>query len=256
MPVVVPDVLLIPYGVAEWSPDGISLEGFSARTLRLRTVFPCAAINRAARTPLRFNNSRYDFGFAPSAQAGADEAGVVEEYLKGLCRPWDNLSTQFLDAYFRFVSHLIEEQRDVLTSRLQPYAGLYDYRDWFFSAPKPLPRAHLHAPEGGGISTAGASGTAGATGVAADFVRVDFAFWLGDRLVAAQSAQSLLTPKRAKEQTDRLRLASIEVIMFGPADLTGGKARDLFTHLLGPSLAFWEGHVLPAGPFRPSLLDE
>ena len=246
MAVVVPDVLVIPYGVAEWSPGGISLEGFSVRALRLRTTFPCAAINRAAREPLRLNNSRYDFGFAPDAQAGAaDERGHVKEYLKGLCRPWDNLSTQFLDAYFRFVSDLVEEHKDVLAARLAPYAGLYDYRDWFFSAPKPLPRAHLHAPQEGG-----------AAGTAADFARVDFAFWLGDRLVAAQSSQGFLTPKKAKEQTDRLRLAGIEVVSFGPADLAGDRARDFFTRLLGPSLTFWEGETLPAGPFWSALLDD
>ena len=249
---VVPEVLLIPYGVAEWSPDGISLEGFSTRTLRLRTAFPCAAINRAAREPLRFNNSRYDFGLAPNAQAGAaDEASFIKDYLTSLCRPWDNLSTQFLDAYFRFVSDLVDEHRDALAARLELYAGLYDYRAWLFSAPKPLPRAHIHAPH-----DAGAAATTGTSGTAGDFTRTDFAFWLGDRLVAAQSSQGFLTPKKAKEQTDRLRLAGVEVVMFGPADLADGKARDLFTSILGSSLAFWGGEALPSGPFRPPLLDD
>jgi hypothetical protein len=246
VPVTVSDVLLIPYGVAEWSPDGISLDGFSMRAMRLHTDFPCAAVNRAARVPLRFNNSRYDFGFAANAQAGAaDGTSSIKEYLKGLCRPWDNLSTQFLEAYFRSIFDLLDQHRDVLAARLAPYAGLYNERDWFFSAPKPLPRAHLHAPQKGG-----------AAGAASDFMRVDFAFWLGDRLVAAQSSQGFLTPRKAKEQTDRLRLAGIDVIMFGPADLAEGKARDLFTRLLGSSLAFWESEALPSGPFRPALLDE
>ena len=247
MPVTVPDVLLIPYGVADWSPDGITLEGFSTRALRLRAAFPCAAINRAARAPLRFNNSRYDLGLAPNAQAGAtDDAALVKEYLKGLCRPWDNLSTQFLDAYFRLVSDLLDEQRDALAARLEPYAGLYNYSDWFFSASKPLPRAHLHAPLDRSAGAAGAS----------DFARVDFAFWLGDRLVAAQSSQGFLTPKKAKEQTDRLRVAGIDVVTFGPTDLAGGKAREFFTSLLGSALASWESEVLPSGPFRPMLLDK
>jgi len=154
-----------------------------------------------------------------------------------------------LDAYFRFLSDVIEEQRDDLAARLAPYAGLYDYRDWLFSAPKPLPRAHLHAPQDGAA--------AGAPFGAADFVRVDFAFWLGDRLVAVQSAGSALTPKKAREQTDRLRLAGVEVVPFSPGDLAGGKAREFFGRILG-SLAqsFWNGDVLPAGPFRTALLDE
>ena len=248
MAVAIPDVLVIPYGVAEWSPDGISLEGFSVRSLRLRTAFPCATINRATREPLRFNTSRYDFGFTPNAQTGAsNEADLVKDYLKGLCRPWDNLATGFIDTYFRFLSDLLDEHRQILAAKLTPYAGLYDYRDWLFSAPKPLPRAHLHAPE---------PGASGAPLAADAFVRVDFVFWLGDRLVAAQSAGSALTPKKAREQMDRLRLAGIHVVPFGAADLTGGKPRDLFTRLLGPSLHFWEGQALPAGPFRPAMLDE
>jgi hypothetical protein len=239
-------VLLIPYGTAEWSLDGVAIEGFTGRSLRLRTAFPCAAVNRAAREPLRLNNSRYDRAFAPTAQAGdAGEAGIVLDYLKGLCRPWDNLAAGFLDAYFRFLSDVIDEQRDALAARLAPYAGLYDYRDWLFSAPKPLPRAHLHAPR-----------DAGTPGAPDDFVRVDFAFWLGDRLVAAQSAGSALTPKKAREQTERLRMAGVEVVSLSPPDLAGVKARELFARILGPSGTFWDGDVLPAGPFRTALLDE
>jgi hypothetical protein len=241
------DVLLIPYGVAEWSLDGIAIEGFSTRALRLRAAFPCAAINRAAREPLRFNTSRYEAGFAPTMPAGAaDDATLVKDYLKGLCRPWDKVASQFLDAYFQFAVDLVEEQKDALRARLEPFAGLYTYSDWFFSAPKPLPRAHLHAPQAG----------AATAGSAAAFVPVDFAFWLGDRLVAVQSSQSALTPKKAKERADRLRVAGIEAVTFAPADLAGAKARELFTRLLGPSLPFWEGQPLPRGPFQPSLLED
>jgi hypothetical protein len=248
--VIVPDILLIPYGVAEWSPDGIALDRFAGRGLRLRTAFPCAAINRATREPLRFNNSRYDFGFAPDAAAGAEgEAAVLREYLKGMCKPWDNVSVQFLDAYFRFVAEGLKQDTEALAARLAPYAGLYDPKDFLFSAPKPLPRAHLHAP------TPGASASAGAMDPG-DFLRVDFAFWLGDRLAAAQSAQSFLTPKRAKEHTDRLRLAGVDVHLFGPADLAGDRARDFFTRLLGAAAKFWESEPVPSGPFRSALLDE
>jgi hypothetical protein len=241
-----PDVLLIPYGTAEAPPDGIAVEGFTTRSLRLRAPFPCAAVNRLARHPLRLNNSRYDLGSTPDVQAVAgDRAAVLRVYLKSLCRPWDNLATGFLDAYFGFVADAIERNAGALAERLAPYAGLYDPRDWLFSAPKPLPRAHLHAPP-----------ASGAEGSAADFIRVDFAFWLGDRLVAAQSAGAALTPRKAKEQAERLRLAGVEVIPFGPADLARDGGRDLFARILGPCLAFWEGDVLPAGPFRTALLDD
>jgi hypothetical protein len=248
--ITVADVLLVPYGVAEWSPDGIALDGFTGRTLRLRTTFPCAAINRALREPLRLNSSRYDFGFAPAAAAGpADEAGIVKEYLKGLCKPWDNLSVQFLDAYFRCASDLVLQHKDALATRLAPFAGLYDPKDFLFSAPKPLPRAHVHAPA--------QAARPNVTPIdPADFLRVDFAFWLGDRLVAVQAAQSFLTPKKAKEHADRLRIAGVEVVLFTPADLAGDRAENFFTRLLGAAAAFWEGEPVPSGPFRSALLDE
>jgi hypothetical protein len=247
MAVALADVLLIPYGVAEWSPDGISLEGFSGRALRLSTAFPCAAVNRAQGAPLRFNNSRYDLASTPNAESAAkDVREILKDHLKSLCRPWDNLATRFLEAYFEVVTDIVEEQRHTLVEQLAPYAGLYDYGDWFFSAPKPLPRAHLHAP---------AEASAGPIATA-DFVRVDFALWLGDRLVAAQSPQASLTPKKAREQSDRLRLAGVDLIPFGASDLTGQGARDFFMRVLGSSATFWKGEPLPSGPFRPSILEE
>jgi hypothetical protein len=178
---------------------------------------------------------------------------LLKDYLKGLCRAWDNLSAQFLDAYFQFLSDVVEAQRDVLAGALAPYAGLYDYKDWFFSAPKPLPRAHLHAPVEAGAARLAGPGSGPA---AADYARVDFAFWLGDRLVAAQSSASFLTPKKAREHEERLRLAGVEVVQFGAADLAGDKVRELFTRILGGSLAFWEGEALPSGPFSPTFFDE
>jgi hypothetical protein len=247
MAVALADVLLIPYGIAEWSPDGISLEGFSGRILRLSTAFPCAAVNRARGEPLRFNNSRYDLASAPNPEgASMDVRDVLKYHLKSLCRAWDNLSTRFLDGYFEFLTDTVEGHRDALVEQLAPYAGLYDYRDWFFSAPKPLPRAHLYAPAEG--STAQIA--------TADFVPVDFAFWLGDRLVAAQSPQGSLTPKRGREQSDRLRLAGIDLFSFGLTDLTGQAARDFFMRVLGSSVPFWEGEPLPSGPFRAPILEE
>jgi hypothetical protein len=244
MPVAIPQVLVIPYGTAEWSLAGFSVEGFSTSSLRLRAPFPCVAINRAAGEPLRLNNTPYEFGFVPNLDAGAEPAMVLKDYLKGLCRPWDNLGAGFVEAYFRFISDVVEEHNVALAAKLGGYEGLYDYRDWLFSAPIPLPRAHLPAPP-----------EAGATGTPADFVRVDFAFWLGDRLVAAHSAQSALTPRRAREYADRLRLAGIEVVPFAAADLAGD-ARGLFTRVLSRALAFWEGDVLPVGPFRSPALEE
>ena len=245
MALAIQDVLLIPYGTADWSFAGLAVEGFTSRTLRLAAAFPCAVIDLRGHEPLRLNNSRYALGFIPDLQGGADPAGIVQDYLKRLCSPWDRLSQRFLDAYFGFLAETIEENREVLRGRLEPYAGLYDYRDWLFSAPKPLPRAHLFAPQIPGSAVIDR----------ANFVPVDFAFWLGCGVRAVVSAQSAPTPRKAKEQGDRLRQAGIEVVTLGPTDLADAR-RDVFRRILSPTPAFWEGETLPTGPFRPAALDE
>ena len=245
MVLAVQDLLLIPYGTAEWSFAGVSVEGFTSRTLRLAAPFPCAVVDLRRREPLRLNNSRYDLGLVPDLQGGTDPAGIVRDYLKRLCSPWDRLSQGFVDAYFGFLAETVEQNREVLRGRLAPYAGLYDYRDWLFSAPKPLPRAHLFAPQAPGSAVIDR----------ADFVHVDFAFWLGRGLRAVVSAQSAPTPRKAKELADRLRQAGIDAVTLQPTDLDAS-GRNFFEKVLSPIPAFWESETLPMGPFRPVALDE
>jgi hypothetical protein len=117
-----------------------------------------------------------------------------------------------------------------------------------FSAPKPLPRAHVFAP--------GASGLASATSLAAeDFVAVDFAFWTGAELVVVNSSQTNLTPRKARERTERLEAANIRTLTVSPQDLEGDAAGAFFTSALAPVLpAFWAAEPIPVGPFRATGL--
>ena len=133
-----------------------------------------------------------------------------------------------------------------MRERLAPFAGLYDAAHWLFSAPRPFPRAHLFAPLAQPSATLSPD----------DFVAVDFAFFLGPALVAMLPAQSGLTPKKARERSERLGRAGVHVATFGAADLDAG-ASILFSRALSPRLpAFWDSDPVPMGPFRPAGIEE
>jgi hypothetical protein len=222
MIVTLPDVVLVPYGCDRLSADA-----------------PFVSIDRSSGEPLRLNTSQYEPALAPDLQmSGDDQAAYLRDYLKRLCRPWDGLSVKFLDWYFASLAAHVDANRAQLTARLGAAAGLYRADDWLFSAPIPLPRAHLRV----------SAGEAGGD----ELVQVDFAFWLGQRFVAARSAAAISTPRKAAEQDARLRAAAVDVVRLTPNDLTA-PCSPLFSRLLPSPQDFWSGQKLPMGPFRPEL---
>jgi hypothetical protein len=85
-------------------------------------------------------------------------------------------------------------------------------------------------------------------------VQVDFAFWLGERMVAVLSQPGVLTPAKACERLARLEQAGVAAIHFTAEDL----AKDptvLFNRIIGDYGALLEGaDTVPIGPFRPQIL--
>ena len=217
--------LVIPYGLAEL-PPGCPADWSTASPL----PFPCELIDAGAGRPLKLNNGRYGGDFPAGS---ADPFDAIRQHLSGLCGTWSRTPQRFLEHYFTEVEAVVEEARDELSLILSPYHGLFTYRDWRYSAPKPLPRAFLPLSDA--------------------FLQVEFAFWLGDRLLAVQSELGALTPRAAAERTARLARAGIESVSYGLADLVPGN-RALLTQILGrQGLAFWSGEILPAGPLRPDV---
>jgi len=205
--------------------------------------FPCAAIDMSNKKPLRLNSEVFSVAANFNVPQGATPLTVLSNHLKGLCRTWDRLSLRFLDGYFEHIADMLGVHRDAITTKLAPFAGLYAVEDWTFSAPKPLPRAHLYAPRN--------DSTAWDTD---DFVQVDFAFWLGERMVAVLSKPGALTPARAGERLARLEQADVATVYFTAEDL----AKDptvLFNRIIGDYGALLEGaDTVPIGPFRPQIL--
>lgn len=227
---------LIPYGVDSWSPDRMSLSRLTLDGFEIAADFPFTLIDRPG-TPLRLNNCGLELPAAGPFEAEATPVERVATHLTRLCSQWNLSGGRFIERYFAFLNHQIATHRSVLEERLAPFDGLFRAEDFVYSAPVPLPRAFLHAPEPG-VADKGAD----------DFVQVDFAFWLGSSMLAVLPAQSTLTPAATRRRKKRLAAAAIPIVTYGPADLAD-PGFGLYREILGPELsAFWEGETLPSAP--------
>ena len=240
------DVILVPYGVDTWPVGAISVRHLEDGSVQLDAPFPCAVINKAASKPLRLNSEALDPAANVSAPQSVTPLNLVKDRLKGFCRPWDRLSLQFVDGYFEHIAKMLGVHQDAIAKKLAPFVGLYKAEDWAFSAPKPLPRAHLAAPRD--------TGNVGWD--IDDFVQADFAFWLGDRAVAVLSQPEALTPARAKHRLARLEQAGVSVVHFNAENLTKDPAA-LFHRIIGDFGALLESAgAVPSSPFRPPELGD
>ncbi len=204
-------------------------------------------VDTVAGETLRLNDGQYEFATPPTpAEMGEPVAQL--EFLKRdsqrRCDLWNKRQKRFLDCYFEFVAGHVEDHRDSLLQSIAAFGDLYRYGDWMFSAPRPLPRAHLHAPHG----------TAATPFDPASMVGVDFAFWTGGGLLAIDLVGSETRGPRDKARRERLQGAGIAVVEMPQSALLDAPA---FAELLPASFhRFWQGQVLPCGPFRTTALQD
>jgi hypothetical protein len=247
MSTLLPGIRLMPFATDAWSPDLVRFTRQTRAGLEIAAPFPCVALDLASRTTLRLNNTRFDTDGMPDLSgSGGSEAMFIRDLIKRQCRPWDPQGHRLVDRYFEVLDELVRMHKTALAEKAAPFSGLYDANHWLFSAPRPYPRAHLFAPLEHPAPTLTPD----------DFVMVDFAFFLGPRLVAMLPAQSGLTPRKARERLERLERGGISVMSYGMTDL-GDDAVTFFTHALTPRLPqFWSEDPIPMGPFRPSGIEE
>jgi hypothetical protein len=142
---------------------------------------------------------------------------------------------RFLDLYFAFVAARARAEKAALQERLAWSDGLFDHRDWVFSALRPLPRARLASVDGTRLKPLG--------GV------VDFAFWTGNEAVTVEigSARASQSSAEASPGVAPVRLA--------PGDLES--VASCFSPSRFPEIffTFWWGEAWPASPFRPRGLE-
>lgn len=204
--------LAIPFGAAVPGPGTPTARAVPDRTLRFHDV---------------------DLGLPAHgslAALGATPRALVRAALLALARTWDALTRRFLERYLAFVDRAIARAADLVAARLTPFRGLYKAEDYAFSAPVPLPQAHL--PLG------------------ALRVPVDVLFWPAGP-AAALASPSPLTPGRARERHAQLEAAGVPVVTYTTAD---GDDDALFATLLGDDPVRLLGlDRPPVGPRAPFL---
>lgn len=243
-----PDQELIPYGASRLHPDAITAISVSGEKVALRCTIPHAIVTPKERKALRLNDGCYDFSgqAAPIDGPGApDSLDLLRSRIENLCDLWARPARAFVSQYFEWIASQVERHRIELERLLEPFGGLYGYRDWIYSAPAPLPWAWLHAP-----------GRRGDSPCAETFVPVDFAFWVGGGAVAVFVTGSESSTARSRERMGRLRDAGVMMV-----DIPGELVRSRPEGYLGDRLPaqfmrFWEGEKFPSGPFRNSMLEQ
>jgi hypothetical protein len=228
------DVLVIPYGTSA-SP----LDASGA----VEPGVPRVLIDRREHRPLRLNNAPYAFAEPPDPirLAALDERlGFLRDHLLSFCGLWDQLPRLFLTLYFHAVAAAIEANRASLEARAAASGGLFDYRDWSFSALCPLPEAHLPLPAGAVVPR----------------LRTDLAFWTGTTLVAVELLGAASTSRERQAALAALRQSGVAVIEIAGSELKRAGERALLVALPAPFWHFWEGETLPSSPFGRAALDE
>ena len=226
------DHLLIPYGVA--SLDAAQVD---AQDGPVRCPAPYISIDRNRREILRLNTGPYDFSEAPDLRAMTDahaQLDFLRDHLRQHCDLWARPPKLFLQCYFAFVAAQVAANEAPLTDKLAPYGSLFAVSDWALSAPRPLPRAQIAVEEA--------------------YWPVDFAFWLGDRVLAV-----ILQGSETSTQTDRARLCAlsdIEIVMIQSAGLARDGVDLLCRTLPATFQSFWDGEPMPSSPFKGTSLDD
>jgi len=189
--------------------------------------------------PLRLHHGPYDFRATPGLGTASDtetRLTLLHDHLHALCDLWQKAQHGFIDAYFGFIHAALEHDQNALTTELADYGGLYHYRDWAFSALRPLPRAQIPTDDG-------------------TFIAMDFAFWTGSGLVAVDLTSVQTPTKSRRNQLATLAQNGVAIIDVESARLADGGAAYLETLLPDPFHHFWQGEVLPQSPFKPNIMD-
>jgi hypothetical protein len=222
----------VPFGAAAWPLDRLAVIRAG------RAAGPPLAV-LVAGDVLRINGGALDLPPLPPTEADVPMAERIAAHLKQLSGGWNKTADRFIERYFAFLAGQIDRHRAGLAERLAAFDGLFEPGDFLFSAPLPLPQAFLFAP---------AEPRSDEEPTPEDFIKADFAFWLGARLVAVLLVPSPLTPMAARRQRGRLIAAGIQVADCSPADLDDPDCAWLAATLGPDGSRFWEGQTLPSAP--------
>lgn len=239
-----PDRLLVPYGT-EKIPANL-MEAHDAHRIAQsgvsvevgRPAAPAVSLELISGDSLPMSALRHPFSLPPIAQdlaRAASQLANLKEHLVKLCGLWSKPQVAFVEQYLAAVRKSVEGQKEALTSRIGDLAGLVELEHWCFSAPMPLPRAHLCLNDDGRLidPTGGRS------------IRVDFLFRDRGGLLAIDVSRGNLLAGRLRELAD-LERAGVRVKRMAVLPQTSE-----LLQTLGPDFSEFTGGVeLPRSPFR------
>ncbi len=236
--------LMIPYGT-DRVPKDLSQARATEQTLLHgekaevgRPGAPIVSLNLASSDALPMSALRHPFALPPMAQDlahGASQLECLRGHLIKLCGLWAKPQVAFIEAYVDAIKTHVETHKAELTARIGALAGLVEPAHWGFSAPMPLPRAHIFLDETGRLSDSEPTQS----------IRVDMLFCTQSGLLAVDLSRGNISGNRFRE-LETLERAGIRVLRI--PDLPNGN--DLLT-LLGPDFSdFTDGVDLPDSPFH------
>ena len=243
-----PDRLLIPYGVSRLMPRFFSVVRTADGSERVRCSIAHAVVRPAGCPSLRLSDAGALVTRPAAAPNPVDAVGtvsVLRAAFEELCGLWWPVGRRFVALYFELAERLVDEHRHELEAKLAEFGDLYEYRDWIYSAPAPLPRAWIPVNEAQAPAAAPES-----------FVACDFAFWTGDAVTAVfVTGTETLTPARL-ERTRRLRNAGVGIHEIPAAAMETQGPDALRERMPAAFLRSWERERYPSGPSWTDMAGE
>jgi hypothetical protein len=229
--------LLIPFGTAD-PRKAVDVGANSGRQGNLFSLAP-------ARTePLRLHHGPYDFRATPWLGAASDtetRLTLIHDHLRALCGLWDKNQRLLIDLYFDFITAELDRNALTLTAALSDFDNLYHYRDWAFSALRPLPRAHISTDDIDDKNT--------------PYVALDFAFYTGERLIGVTITGHQTATKSRVLELESLRHAGVDILEIHSGHLLANGVAYLGKTLPPVFHKFWVGEILPVSPFKSAAID-
>jgi hypothetical protein len=215
--------VIIPYGTNDWRPESNA---------------PRVEIDPAVKDPLRLNDGPYEFTDLPEkagSGSAAERMAILRDHTTGFCDAFAKRPKQFVALYFKFIDAVIAADRAEIAARVKPFGGLFTADDYAFSALRPLPRAHLPVADD-------------------QRLRVDFAFWTGERLVALDVIGDDARGAAWDARRAKLDAAGIQRIEIPAAEIARDDPAVVRVALPPEFAAFWHSERMPSSPFKGAAL--
>jgi hypothetical protein len=241
MPTLDEDTLLIPFGTGKWSDRRLKVEDDGS----FQCMAPHVLVGKSDHQPLRLNTGQYEFMEPPDHRelaTPADQLEFVLNHMKINCDLWGKFQKLFLDRYVQFIAAHVEENKTQLGKLIKPFGSLYQYRDWVFSAFRPLPQAHINVGSGAYATE--------------DLIAVDFAFWSNDGGIALYLISSPHRNSARQRRYDRLEEAGIKVVEIEQTCLQPDQQAMFEEQLPDTFRNFWKEEPFPSGPFKSDVLGD